>query len=108
MNTWRCAITGNPSGSDTEMIGNPCACDGCRAAREIERLRAALKPFAALGLKWAPHCAPNKALPPDGSANLLDLEGLKIGAFVDAFRICEQQSSPLIRGADGGHVKDGR
>jgi len=42
----RCAITGNPCGTDTEMIGHSCQCDMCIAWREIERLRAALGEIA--------------------------------------------------------------
>lgn len=40
---WRCDVTGNPVGTDTRRIGaHPCGCQGCRAADEIERLRAAV------------------------------------------------------------------
>jgi hypothetical protein len=61
-----------------------------RLEAEIERLRAALKPFAELGQKWAPHCAPNKAIPPDASAERLSLDGLKVSAFVEAFRAASE------------------
>jgi hypothetical protein len=37
---WRCDVTKNPVGTDTEVIGHSCQCQGCRAGREIERLRA--------------------------------------------------------------------
>ena len=41
---WRCDVTGNPVGTDTRAIGAaPCACQGCRAASEIERLREEVK-----------------------------------------------------------------
>ncbi len=37
---WRCTITGNPAGTDTHIFGRPCNCQGCRAAAEINRLKA--------------------------------------------------------------------
>lgn len=36
---WRCDVTGNPVGSDTEMVGAPpCMCQGHRAAAHLRRL----------------------------------------------------------------------
>lgn len=29
---WRCDVTGNPVGTDTQMVGYTCDCQGCRAA----------------------------------------------------------------------------
>ena len=53
---WRCDVTGNPVGTDTQMIGYTCDCQGCRAYAELSRLRAeneeqrkALEPFARAG-----------------------------------------------------------
>jgi hypothetical protein len=39
----RCAVTGNPCGTDTRPVDHPCQCDACMAHAEIERLRAALR-----------------------------------------------------------------
>ena len=33
-----CAITGNPWGSDTRAVGNPCQCNACRACARIKEL----------------------------------------------------------------------
>jgi len=33
---YRCLVTTNPVGTDTEMLGRPCQCQVCRAVREIE------------------------------------------------------------------------
>lgn len=38
----RCDVTKNPVGTDTEMIGRPCQCQACAAARRIAELEAAL------------------------------------------------------------------
>lgn len=37
---WRCDVTGNPVGTDTQRVGYQCMCQGCRAAAEIARLQA--------------------------------------------------------------------
>lgn len=68
----------------------PPTSDLLRAARdEIERLRAALKPFAEVGEKFAPYCAPTGAWPPDASARFMNLEPLKVSDFVAAYRTFE-------------------
>ena len=36
---YRCLVTGNPVGTDTEMVGHPCECQMCRAVREIDLLK---------------------------------------------------------------------
>lgn len=28
---WRCEVTGNPAGTDTQCVGHECQCQGCRA-----------------------------------------------------------------------------
>lgn len=38
----RCERTGNPVNTDTRPVGQPCDCDACNAAAEIERLKSAL------------------------------------------------------------------
>ena len=35
---YRCLVTGNPVGTDTEMVGVGCECQMCRAMREIDLL----------------------------------------------------------------------
>lgn len=50
---WICGVTGNPVGSDTRMIGEPpCECQGCRADREISRLRSELAAARELVEMW--------------------------------------------------------
>lgn len=38
-----CDVTKNPVGTDTEMIGRPCQCQACAAARRIEELEGELR-----------------------------------------------------------------
>lgn len=40
---WRCDVTKNPVGTDTEMLGCPCRCQGCVAGRAFPALLARLK-----------------------------------------------------------------
>lgn len=51
MNIWHCRLTGNPVGTDTRPIGHPCKCEGCRAAAEIERLRAEVADLHTINLE---------------------------------------------------------
>lgn len=43
----RCDGTKNPVGTDTEMVGRPCQCQACAAARRIAELEAALRNLVA-------------------------------------------------------------
>ncbi len=47
---WRCEKTGNPVGTDTQMIGAPdCQCQGCRAHRDLRTLRVVIRTLAPEG-----------------------------------------------------------
>lgn len=40
---YRCLVTTNPVGTDTERLGFECDCQVCRASREIDRLNAVIE-----------------------------------------------------------------
>jgi hypothetical protein len=51
---YKCDVTKNLIGTDTEMIGHPCQCQAHSMNREIERLRALMSRWSALdGGSWA-------------------------------------------------------
>jgi hypothetical protein len=58
--------------------------DMLQAVDEIERLRAALEPFAVIGRKIAHAVGDTKSFPPGASARYLKLEPLVVQNFVDA------------------------
>jgi hypothetical protein len=47
----RCAISGNPCGTDTYEINHPCQCDPCRSADAIRELEAKCEAYDAAKLE---------------------------------------------------------
>jgi hypothetical protein len=108
---YKCDVTGNPVGTDTVRIGFVCGCQGCRAHREIQRLRAEVERLRkiisdcadATGAFVAPTCSlvfmedlPNEIR--------LSRAGLRAEAFERAAQIADVQS--VLFEKQAAHTED--